>query len=291
MSAWLPTAPCTPAGCADQPFHRPVPALRAALRLAAGLAVVLLGIPGGLLIRPLARALREAAVRRWATAVVRAFGIRVRVYGHPGPPGGRLVVPNHISWLDVPLVATALPGRMLAKSEVRGYPVLGALAARAGTLFIERDRLRALPATVDRITTALLDGTRITVFPEGSTWCGRAGGRFRPAAFQAALDARVPVQPVRIDYRLPDGSTATAPAFVGDDPLGTSLWRVVRARGVTAEIRLLPRIPAGRHADRRSLARAAQAAVASDSANLPAASVHHSVSSSPAAASSARTPS
>ncbi|MCB5164315.1 1-acyl-sn-glycerol-3-phosphate acyltransferase [Streptomyces bambusae] len=290
MSVWLPVAPCTPPACAGHP-GRPAPLPLALLRLAAAAAVLLAGVAGAPAARRLPGRLRHRAVRAWCRLLVRAFGIRIDAAGGPGPRGGRLVVANHVSWLDVPLIAAVLPARMLAKGEIGRWPVLGPLAASAGTLFIDRDRIRALPGTVATLAGALRAGDRVAVFPEGSTWCGRDQGPFRHAAFQAALDAGVPVQPVRLAYRLPDGSTAGAPAFVGDDPLTASLWRIARARGVTAEIRLLPRIPAGRHPDRRTLARAAQAAVASDSANRPASSVHHRVSSRPAAASSVRTPS
>ncbi|MFF0061251.1 lysophospholipid acyltransferase family protein [Streptomyces sp. NPDC005279] len=289
MSVWLPTAPCTPRGCATH--HGPAAGvLRAAARLLAGtLAVVV-----GLLLAPLAALLgalfgapvRDVMTRSWARAVLRAFGVRVRIVGRPHGPRASLVVANHISWLDIPLIAAALPGRMLAKTEVRRWPVLGPLAARGGTLFLERDRLRALPATVREMASALGGGARVIAFPEGSTWCGRGQGRFRPAVFQAALDAGAAVQPVRITY-LPTG----AAAFVGDDPLSASLWRVAAAGGLTAEIRLLPVIPAGSCPDRRSLARAAQRAVARESANLSSVSVHQCVNSIPASASSVRTPS
>lgn len=314
MSVWLPTSPCTPEACAGHEGDS-ASAARAVLRLTAAVALILLGILGAPPVRLLPARPRHALVRAWATALLQAFGIRVTVHGSPGPDGGRLIVANHISWLDIPLVAAALPCRMLAKSDIRDWPVLGPLSRQNGTLFIERDRIRALPDTVESITRALLAGDRVTVFPEGSTWCGRAQGPFRRAAFQSALDARVPVQPVQLAYRLPDGSLAAAPAFVGDDPLTASLWRIARARGVRAEVRLLPRIPPGRHTDRRELAAAAQAALASDSvpassllagvpaqpgapsatardsAKRPSASVHHCVNSSPASASSFRTPS
>ncbi|WP_073908549.1 lysophospholipid acyltransferase family protein [Streptomyces sp. CB00455] len=312
MNVWLPTSPCTPEACAG---HRGsiagIP--RAVVRLAAAVALILAGILASPPLRLLPDRPRHALVRAWSAALVRAFGIRITVHGNPGPDGGRLVVANHISWLDIPLVAAVLPCRMLAKSDIRAWPVLGRLAARAGTLFIERDRIRSLPATVGALTRALLAGDRVTVFPEGSTWCGRAQGPFRRAAFQAALDARVPVQPVRLAYLHADGAPAGTPAFVGDDPLTASLWRIARARGVRAEVTLLPRIPPGRHPDRRDLATAAQTAVTAgsphsllpgipaqpaslpatdkDSAKRPAASVHHWVSSSPAAANSLRTPS
>ncbi|MFF5701296.1 lysophospholipid acyltransferase family protein [Streptomyces sp. NPDC012794] len=323
MSGWLPTSPCTPEACAGHPGKSASPA-RAAFRLGTALTLVLLAVAATPPVRLLPDRPRRALVRAWAAALVRSMGVRITVRGtagSDGAPEGRLIVANHISWLDVPLVAAVLPGRMLAKSEIGGWPVLGRLAARAGTLFIERDRIRALPRTVEALAGALRAGDRVTVFPEGSTWCGRAQGPFRRAAFQSALDARVPVQPVRIAYRLADGEPAGAPAFVGEDPLTASLWRIARARGIRAEVRLLPRIPPGRHSARRDLAEAAWRAVLGDaaqelpppagvparrrpgaapdqppatdrdSAKRPAASVHQCVSSSPAFASSSRTPS
>ncbi|WP_405997281.1 lysophospholipid acyltransferase family protein [Streptomyces sp. NBC_00829] len=289
MSVWLPSAPCTPRGCATHPGPA-AGSLQVAARLLAGTLTVLAGLLLGpvvaLAATVLGRRFRHLMTRSWARAVVRAFGVRIRIVGRPQGPGATLVVANHISWLDIPLIAAALPGRMLAKSEVRRWPVLGPLAARGGTFFVERDRLRALPGTVREMAAAMSGGARVIAFPEGSTWCGRAQGRFRPAVFQAALDAGAAVQPVAISY-LPTG----AAAFVGEDSLTASLWRVAAAGGLAAEIRLLPVIPASSFPDRRSLARAAQRAVARDSANLPSVSVHQFVSSSPEAASSARTPS
>ncbi|MFI6422074.1 1-acyl-sn-glycerol-3-phosphate acyltransferase [Streptomyces sp. NPDC050842] len=357
-SPWLPTAPCTPGRCAVHPdpvachgAARAAGAALAAVRLAAGIGTVLLGVLCMPATALLPAPVRLALVRYWVRAVVRAFGVRVRFDGAAAPADGPLlVVANHVSWLDIPLLAAVLPGRMVAKAEVRRWPVLGTLAALGGTLFIDRDRLRALPGTVRAMAAVLAGGGRVIVFPEGSTWCGRAGGRFRPAAFQAALDGGADVQPVRIDYR-PTG----AAAFVGDDPLGASLWRLAATRGVTADVRILDPISGTRFPDRRSLAAAAQRAVteaaatphtlrprdlaprvarprtlvphalaprllaprslaprslvprslvpralgsrvvaqravASDSANLPSSSVHQRDRSSPASASSSRTP-
>ncbi|MFI2739232.1 lysophospholipid acyltransferase family protein [Streptomyces sp. NPDC018711] len=292
VSPWLPTAPCTPGHCAAHPdTGRDGPAgragaVRAVARLTAGTGTVLLGVLLAPAAALLPAAARLALVRSWVRAVVRAFGVRVRYEGAAGAvTGPLLVVANHVSWLDIPLVAAVLPGRMVAKTEVRHWPVLGTLAALGGTLFLDRDRLRALPDAVREMAGVLAGGGRVVVFPEGSTWCGRARGRFRPAAFQAALDAGCAVLPVRIDYR-----PADAAAYVGDDPLGASLWRVVTAREIVANIRILDPIPSIRYPDRRALASAAQLAVARDNANLPSLSVHQRASSRSAAASSSRTP-
>ncbi|WP_417823813.1 lysophospholipid acyltransferase family protein [Streptomyces desertarenae] len=251
--------------------------LRRVWRWTALAAVLSAGVVLSPVVRRLAPARRGRLVRHWAGAVVAALGVRARVTGAP-VTGPALVVADHVSWLDVPLLASVTPGRMLAKREIGQYPVLGRLAARGGTLFIDRERLRALPATVGEITAALRAGSTVVAFPEGSTWCGRERGAFRRAVFQAALDAGVPVQPVAIRYRTdggrraPDGpggrgAEATPAAFVGDDTLAASLRRVVAARGLAAEVTVLPPLRHGACLDRpgspgrRVLARAAQEAV------------------------------
>ncbi|MFE9056508.1 lysophospholipid acyltransferase family protein [Streptomyces mutabilis] len=255
MSAWLPSAPCTPGTCVEpSTAARALP--RAVLRLTAVAVLLLAGV--AVVLTPLRTRVPAVLVRFWCRWIVRAAGVRVRFTGAAPPEGGLLLVANHVSWLDVPLLAAVRPARMLAKSEVRCWPVAGPLAARSGVLFIERDRLRALPDTVAVIARALRAGAAVAVFPEGSTWCGRARGRFRRAVFQAALDAGVPVQPVRIRYLSGERAVGTAAAFVGEDTLLASLWRVASARGLTAEVEVRPAVPPGRHHDRRSLARAAE---------------------------------
>ncbi|MEV5145409.1 lysophospholipid acyltransferase family protein [Streptomyces sp. NPDC052727] len=253
MSVWLPTAPCTPGACLE-PGRAAAAVPRAVLRLTAVAALLLAGIA----LSPLGGRIPAEWVRRWCRWIVRALGVRVRIRGAAPPAGGLLLVANHVSWLDIPLLTVVRPARMLAKTEVRQWPLAGALAARGGALFIERDRLRALPGTVAEIAGALRAGAAVTAFPEGSTWCGRAHGRFRRAVFQAALDAGVPVQPVVLRYRRQDGGPGTAAAFVGEDTLPASLWRVARTRGLVAEVEVHPLIGPGTHPDRRTLAHAAQ---------------------------------
>lgn len=265
MSTWLPTAPCTPGSCIDTKGGA---RLRGAVRLFAVLLLMLVAVATAFTIAGWAGVRRGAggrpgsprfrrAVRWWCRALVRAAGMRVRIVGEAPGDGGVLVVANHISWLDIPLLAAVRPARMLAKREIRDWPVAGPIAAQAA-LFIDRDRLRTLPETVAEIAGALRAGQAVAVFPEGSTWCGREQGHYRRAVFQAALDAGVPVQPVRIRYRTLDGTASTAPAFVGDDSLLTSVWRVVTARRLVAEVEVLPLVGAGEYPDRKSLARAAQ---------------------------------
>ncbi|MFR9676555.1 lysophospholipid acyltransferase family protein [Streptomyces sp. TR02-1] len=268
--AWLPASPCTVRAClpADAPAVGPA---RKAARWTALAAVV----ATALLAAPFVRGTRAApaAARTLTRGLLRAVGVRLRVGGTRGRALRRaaLVVGNHTSWLDVAVVAAVRPGRMLAKSEIAAYPVLGRLATYGGTLFVEREKLRALPGTVATIADLLRSGSTVVAFPEGSTWCGRSDGPFRNAVFQAALDAAVPVQPVSVRYRQ-RGAGAEAPttvaAFVGEDTLHASLRRVIASRGLAAEVTLLPAVPAGTHRSRSALAGAVARAV-SATGNLP----------------------
>jgi 1-acyl-sn-glycerol-3-phosphate acyltransferase len=155
--------------------------------------------------------------------------------------------------LDIVAVLAVEPMRVVAKSEVRRWPVIGLLAARAGTLFIDRNRLRRLPGTVAEIAGALRTGQSVLVFPEGTTWCGRTGGRLYPATFQAAVDAGTAVRPVVLRYLLADGSPTTIAAFLGNDSLPASLLRVAATRGLVVEVSPGAVVPAA-GATRRDLA-------------------------------------
>lgn len=256
-SPWLPTAPCHVAHCLPR-TQLTVSQGRGLLRVVAVCGVLLAGIAGAPVAWCLGRRSRYALVRLWARTLLYALGVRLRVRGRRAATRPALVVANHISWLDVVVLAAVCPGRMLAKAEVNRYPVLGAFARSAGTLFIERDRLRELPDVVARVTRALRQGSTVVVFPEGTTWCGRRQGPFRPALFEAAVQARVPVRPVALHYRQRGQLPSTVVAFVGDDTLAASLRRVLWARELSVEAVLSPpldRQPTGIPRARRGLAR------------------------------------
>jgi len=209
---------------------------------------------------------RKVLLRLVFRGMLRAFGVRLVMHGAKefaaGPPGrGALVVNNHISWLDIVGINAVRPMRALAKREIAGWPVLGAMVARGGSIFLDRERLSTLPATMAELAEALRGGSLVSVTPEGTTYCGRASGRFTTASFQAAIDGGVPVRPVALRYRLAGGPETTEPAFIGPESLIDSLRRVARLRGLVLEMFVCDEIAPGRAADRRELAVLAQTAI------------------------------
>jgi 1-acyl-sn-glycerol-3-phosphate acyltransferase len=283
VNPWLPVSPCMPDTClvpSDLRASWP----RRALRLTAAATLILAGTLFALVAYAFGTTERIRLTSFWSRLLLRALGVRVEVrqgftfLAGSGSKRGSvpisgaapliaansgaapLIVANHVSWLDPLVMAAALPSRLLAKREVREWPVIGMLASGSGALFIDRDRLSALPEVVGEVAGALREGHPVMVFPEGTTWCGREMGVFRPAAFQAALDARAPVRPVALRYVDDDGTLATGSVFVGDDTLLASIRRVAAFRRLVVEVTMLPPVAA---ANRRVLAWKAEASVAS----------------------------
>ncbi|MGC5021582.1 lysophospholipid acyltransferase family protein [Micromonospora sp. DT47] len=270
MSAdlWRPSSGCGP-DCLPLPGEVPaVPPLCRAARLVGVLGMLLAGAGMAALLPVLPPAQRAAAVRGWARGTARALGVRLEIRGRL-PRRRALLVANHVSWLDILAVLAVAPARMLAKREVRDWPLVGLLARIAGAVFVDRSRPRELPATVARLAAALRAGDPVAVFPEGTTWCGAARSAacrpdrgFRPAAFQAAIDAGAPVVPVRIGYRCAaTGEWTAAAAFLGEENLWQSVRRVLAARDLVVAVSVAAALHPARDADRRLLARAAESAI------------------------------
>ncbi|GAA3879064.1 lysophospholipid acyltransferase family protein [Saccharothrix violaceirubra] len=251
----MPTSPCGD-GCVDHTTAT-VGGVRAGLRALAGVLVLLCGIPLLPVLLLTRGRVRRTVLRSWFRTLLRGFGVRLEVVGpalfQATPGRGVLVVANHVSWLDELALDAVQPIRIVAKRDIRSWPVLGPLITACGTVYLDRERLSLLPGTVAELAATLRDGAAVGIHAEGTTWCGHASGRYRPALFQSALDAGVPVRPVVLRYRQ-DGATSTRPAFIGSDTLVDSMRRVLRARGLVVEVHVLDEIAPGRAADRRGLA-------------------------------------
>lgn len=202
--------------------------------------------------------------------LLRLLGVRLTTRGAvPTAAGEPLVlVSNHISWLDIFVIDALRATRFVAKSEVRGWPLLGWLAARTGTMFIERGRRHAAAAVNRDIAAALAARDTVGLFPEGTTTLGDELRPFHAALFQAAIEIGHPLRPVAIRYRDADGAPSLAATYVGDQSFVESLWAITGERSIAAEATFGEDI-ATAGSDRRTVARQAEAVIAR-SLSLPA---------------------
>ena len=200
--------------------------LRFALRLAA-LAVAL---TGALAIHGLWRLLRLPSPwpRFFLNTVARIVGARPQIIGTP-LRRDVVFVSNHLSWIDILLIAGASGSAFVAKAELRAVPLVGWLCTLNHTIFVAREDRLGVTAQIATIRDALARAWPVTVFPEGTTGDGRTLLPFK-AALLAVLEPPPPgvmVQPIRIDY----GDATDELAWVGDEPGDVHAKRVLSRRG------------------------------------------------------------
>ncbi|MFC6790467.1 lysophospholipid acyltransferase family protein [Methylobacterium komagatae] len=178
------------------------------------------------------------------------FSVRVIESGTPPAPGeAALVLSNHVSWLDIIAIGALRPLSFVAKSEIRGWPVIGLLAILQRTLFIDRAR-RAATATVSAaMGHRLANGELVVLFAEGTTGDGTRLLPFRSSlvgAARAALQAegdrgRVRLQPLAITYPRRNGlpvvrSERSEIAWYGDMELAPHLAAFVQGGPIDVHV-------------------------------------------------------
>ncbi|SEJ40187.1 lyso-ornithine lipid acyltransferase [Sphingomonas sp. OV641] len=200
--------------------------IRLILRVAALVLALLLAVPLHLLWR-LVR-LPSPWPKWFLGSVARIIGARRRTIGTP-LRRDVVFVSNHLSWMDIPILAGRNGSAFVAKAELRAVPLVGWLCTLNGTIFVRREDRMAVADQINALRDALAEAWAITIFPEGTTGDGKALLPFK-AALLAVLDPPPPgvmVQPVRIDY----GPATAELAWVGDEPGTSHALRVLRRRG------------------------------------------------------------
>jgi 1-acyl-sn-glycerol-3-phosphate acyltransferase len=205
---------------------------------------------------------RERHIKRWSQRLVDLCGVQVRLLNPEAvvtKPG--MLVSNHISWLDIFVINSLQPCCFVAKSEIRSWPLMGWLCYKAGTIFIARGRQREVRKTFEGLVESLRSGEIVAFFPEGTTVAQGSLAPFHANLFEAAIQSEAPVLPCALRYVDSAGNLHPAIDYVGDMTLMQSIRAILNARGMTAELTVLPAIRSvATH--RRSLSQSARTAIA-----------------------------
>lgn len=193
----------------------------------------------------------------WARRLARGFGLESAYEGDH--PRHGLVVCNHISYLDILVIAARHPSVFVSKAEVRHWPVLGWLTACAGTLYIDRSSRIAASRVADEMHAVLEQGLPVVFFPEGTSSDGAQVLPFHSSLFDAAARQSLRVTPARLDYQTQHGDVRQEVAYWGDMTFVPHFIRLLSHQRVQAVLRYAEPLEAS--ADRKVLAKSAHAAV------------------------------
>ncbi|WP_283743129.1 lysophospholipid acyltransferase family protein [Sideroxydans sp. CL21] len=199
-------------------------------------------------------AIRRRILQNWSAGLLDIFNVRIEIA--EGDPlhalRHGLIVTNHISWLDVFVLNAVVPMRFVAKSEVRRWPVIGWLCARAQTLFIERGKARSAARINVQLVDLLQRGECLAIFPEGTTTDGLKVEHFHSSLLQPAIDAGALVHPIAIRYQDRSGTHCLASAYIDEISFGTSMWNILSTAELHVQLVATPPLDAS-GTDRRNL--------------------------------------
>lgn len=240
------------------PVMRILGGARAATRLAAFFAAVAVSLADHIVAVQIGGRRHPAFARarwaqRWARCYLRIFGVEVMVAGEPPECG--LLVSNHLSYLDILVLGATQPTVFVAKRELRGWPVIGRVTRCAGTIFIDRTRLRDVRRVVGELPRPVAEGAVVAFFPEGTSTDGRTVLPFYSSLFESAVRHRWPVTGAWIEYSPGggDGGVHDAVCWWGDADFAPHFWNFLAQRRTRARVAFGPARPAG--PDRKKLAR------------------------------------
>jgi lyso-ornithine lipid O-acyltransferase len=190
--------------------------------MSTALKLLAFGLVCGIVVGPQLLALRFGwRLQRWIPlgfhrVFLWLFDVRVIEQGRPPNGAATLVLSNHVSWLDIPVIGSLHPLSFVAKSEIAGWPGVGFLATLQRTLFIDRARRKATAEVNTTIAHRLAKGEVIVLFAEGTTGDGNRILPFRSSLIGAARAAladpevtEIILQPLAVAYVRRNGLPVT----------------------------------------------------------------------------------
>jgi len=211
--------------------------------------------------RPAERARWRARIfNSWSRTLLSILKLEIEVIGEP-PAAPFLLVSNHLSYIDVLLLASQLDAVFVAKAEVASWPLLGTICRSMDTIFIERGARHDVPRVLAAIDNAMERGDGVVIFPEGTSSAGDRVLPFRSPLLATAASLRQPVHYATLSYATtaPDPPADLAVCWWGAMTFPAHFWRLLGLRQVIGRLRF------GAHAvtssDRKQLAATLHAAV------------------------------
>ncbi len=180
-------------------------------------------------------------IQKWSHDTLKILGIHV-VHETPlahveNSESPLLLVGNHVSWVDALIIQSIQPSIFVAKSEVKGWPIVGHIATGCGVVFVDRGSPSSARRMVDDVASALHHGYCVAGFPEGTSSEGSSVSLFHANLFEAAINHQVQVLPLAIRYTNPTtGALCLKAAFIGDIGFVASLHQVMSSAGIQAKV-------------------------------------------------------
>ena len=228
--------------------------------------LVYFGLAGAIRLLPISRKTKRGIIitlgSGFAPVLLSLFGVRVHVNHREHlhkTDNASLIVSNHLSYIDVLIIASHLPAVFITSVEMRNTALLGMLARLSGSIFVERRRPSGLKGEIEDIAAALNQGFPVALFPEGTTSNGDRVQPFKNSLFDAAVAVNADIVPVCIRYTRVNNERLTpqnrdSVFYYGGVTFSKHFLRFLSVSSVDVEVSILKTIPARSGQSRKDLA-------------------------------------
>jgi 1-acyl-sn-glycerol-3-phosphate acyltransferase len=176
--------------------------------------------------------IRHILIQSWAKRLLRILKIKITLSGEVLKflsKDSYLVVSNHISWLDIPVIFSLKPITFVSATDVKTWPIIGMLAKISGAIFVDRSRKSSLVDVIQAMNHHFKNEKEsICIFPEGITSNGYQVLPFKSNLFQSAFESNKLLLPLSIKYK-ENNVLTNRTSFHGSTTLFQSFKRVAKS--------------------------------------------------------------
>ena len=187
----------------------------------------------------LPRNISRVLIQHWAKLLLRILKIKFTLSGEVLKflsKDSYLVVSNHISWLDIPVIFSLKPITFVSATDIKTWPIIGMLAKISGAIFVDRDRKSSLIEVIQAMNQHFKnDKQSICIFPEGITSNGYQVLPFKSNLFQSAFESNKLLLPLSIKYK-ENNMITNRTSFHGSTTLLQSFKRVAKSNHIEVDV-------------------------------------------------------
>jgi 1-acyl-sn-glycerol-3-phosphate acyltransferase len=191
--------------------------------------------------------------------ILKILGFRIKMVGHPPENNGKMIIGNHMSYLDILIYLSFFETIFVTSVETKEKPFLGQITTLAGCLFVERRNPRKLPEELKNIKQYFEKNISVCIFPEGTSSDGTKVLPFKQSLFQLAIETRCPIQPILLRYRSIDGKPFSKEngdlvCWYGEMTFFPHLFKLFTLNKVQADIEILETVDSRQFSNRKDAA-------------------------------------
>lgn len=214
---------------------------------------IIIGLSGSLIHRSVRRKRLKffSTMTSWSSRqALRLLGISLQIQGFEESmrTTPRLVIANHVSYLDILILASIMPLLFITSVEVQKTFFMGFISTLGGSLFVERRNKAGIRKELALLQETVNMGFSICLYPEGTSSNGEDLLPFKSSLFQTAVDSRIDILPVCIRYLTLDGEPITPGNrdrlfYYGHISFFPHIFKLPFIRSAAVRVAFLPVIP------------------------------------------------